>query len=242
MLSKLMGILPCATTLCGRRLASSTTDPSRVLEAIELEILTTRNAIDVCDETCEKLGAEYKRPTTTPARKKAIEAELQQTFKFKELKTKRLTYLVNQSNTLDMTSESLSMASINKDTLLAMRDATRESTRVMGQLGSHDHILRIREDLDEAHTQMNEITEAISAPVTVTSKKEDELIMSQVNAFLHNPPTATTDPPSLFYAPAVYSTPPMSSTTPSSSATPYSSSSSVPSSSQHAPPQKLHNL
>jgi hypothetical protein len=201
MLSKLMGILPCATTLCGRRLASSTTDPSRVLEAIELEILTTRNAIDVCDETCEKLGAEYKRPTTTPARKKAIELEL---------------------------------------------DATRESTKVMGQLGSHDHILRIREDLDEVHTQMNEITEAISAPITVTTKKEDELIMSQVNAFLHNPPTATTDPPSLFYAPAVYSTPPTASSIPSSSATPYSSSSSVLSSSPHAPLssplQKLHEL
>ena len=84
MISRLMGIMPCASALCGKRLASSTTDPSKVLEAIELEILTTRNAIDVCDETCEKLGAEYKRPTTSRARQPHIATESKQTSTSKE--------------------------------------------------------------------------------------------------------------------------------------------------------------
>ena len=133
-----------------------------------------------------------------------------------------------------MTTESLSMASINKGTLLAMRDATRESDKIMKQLGPHDHILRIKEDLDDSQEKMKEITEAISAPMPVVSQKEEEDIMSQVNAFLYDPPTGVTAPPSLFYAPAVYTTPPMmasSSTTmthTSSSSSPYHIPSSSP--------------
>ena len=186
---KLLNVLPCVT-LCGKRVPSALANMTAEELGEKAEI-----AVRICEEKMAVLVAEFHRENTTPMRKEEIKKDLTELKRVKAVKMRIMEQCNNQTFNLAMAQETAALTAASKDTVIKTRDATRQSSAIMRQIGTAEQIDRLRSDFEESFEQSAEIIGLVSSPIDVLSETDQKQIDSDINDLLYATAPSSMTPP-----------------------------------------------
>jgi hypothetical protein len=143
-------------------------------------------AVRQLNEEILDLAAKAKMPGISPMEYNRLSQEIRETILLRNKKQELAANYKGMADNLDMGGESVTALEVAKDTTLRTRQMTRQTTTAIRQIGSKEHVERIKQDYEAAQTEAEGIIGLVSKPFQIAGADTTRLeVDDELDRLLH---------------------------------------------------------